>query len=240
MWPELNCWPVINRFVKRLLCRGIENKTTAGHSGSGKDPRVTARERETGKILLDCETGSESVASDWVFTSLTSYRGCFDQWVGLNCPVNIIMDTEWLSRTPAGENSASTVTRGPNWLLMRIKSVCSKEVRRGVINRNCFIMFWRLTFNGPGLCFLCLDNCQKSDGVRLLITLVLLQPKCSENRFTVRLASPPRPHEQTPVQFLSRKFPPHRPIQPIYLGSWTFTQISNMARTQCIMWCVNK
>ena len=122
------------------------------------------------------------------------------------------MDTVWLSRTPAGENSASTATRGPNWLLMRIKSVCSKEVRRGVINRNCFIMFWRLTFNGPGLCFfsifffcfLCLDNCQKSDGVRLLITLVLLQPKCSENRFTVRLASPQATWTNTGTVFVKK------------------------------------
>ena len=26
-----------------LVSLGMENKTTAGHSGSGKDPRVTAR-----------------------------------------------------------------------------------------------------------------------------------------------------------------------------------------------------
>ena len=214
-----------------LLCWGIENKTgcwslfltTSSGSGPGKDPRVTGSEREIGA----------GVASVWVIlslTSLTSHRGCFDQRVipgsaGLYCPVRIIMDT---ATCPGPLKRVRVRVRGPNWLLMRIKCA-SKEVRRAeqrVINRNCFIVFWRLTLNGRSL-FLCLDNCQKSDGV--LITLVLLYAKCSENRFTRPAPSPGRmnKHQYSFCQDFHRS----GPIQPIYLGSWTFTQISNMART---------
>ena len=63
-----------------------------------------------------------------------------------------------------------------------------------------------------GRCFLCLDNCQKSDGV--LIALVLLHAKCSEKRFR----ETPSPglmnkHQYSFCQDFTRS------LQPIYLGS---------------------
>ena len=82
-----------------------------------------------------------------------SHRGCFDQRVipgsaGLYCPVKIIMDT---ATCPGPLESP-----GPK-LAANADKMCFKRGEKSgeqrVINRNCFIMFWRLTLNGRSLFF---------------------------------------------------------------------------------------